>query len=779
MNSTWAKPALRWGLSVAIAACAAGGVRLDLAQRALAGTFEFDTCQGYTLNNGEFIPHADRGMKANDNCGQPWPNGTNLAVQSGPGVVPAGTHASWGVTAPPGLSIVAAVVPEIHSYNVNMGTGWGGGFFYGGSGSAINFSTASFGAFMNSSYFGFQIVCGKATCNGGTYLGFITVSSIRLSILENTGPWILAKTPLYSQTGWIRGTWPLAFTTDDVSGVCHTQANVDGQPIEGPTSSQNHTAWHQCSVGGFLNSVNTADHPNGPMSLALVATNAAGVSSAPTATLHVDNTPVGLSISGPDQNAWIGHGTTLTATATAGPSGVSGIDCGQSGGTASWTAGSTRQVVVDGTGVHTLACNAGNNARDASGGVASSPSVTRVVRIDESPPSIAFEADNSSDPEQVTVDTADGQSGAAEGSVQIRRAGGAWSSLPTQFDGYHLLARFNDAGLRGAYELQATACDAVGNCTSTDRPLTMPVRLGSVSSVSFARVVNPLRAHRVRKRVRVGWHWVTILRNGRKVHVKRGGHVRTITIVHWKPQCAHKRVKVAPRRWRVKTVCERPRLVLKSKQRVRHGRSVVVHGLLRTTQGLPIGGAPVRVLGAPNNGSHAFFPLTTATTDVNGLWSAKVPAGPSRIIAGVFDGSATLQPAIGKARTIVPAAVKLIRVTPRRVAWGGTVKIVGQLRGGYLPTAGALVRLRIGYGKAFVTYAVKEHVRGGGRFTTTYRFGAGVSSIHRRYRFQIASLPTGDYPYAPARSGAIGVIVGGHPPVSRHHRHRQRRPRRR
>ena len=78
------------------------------------------------------------------------------------------------------------------------------------------------------------------------------------------------------------------------------------------------------------------------------------------------------------------------------------------------------------------------------------------MRIDESPPSIAFEPDNPSDPEQVTIDTADGQSGVARGSVQIRRAGGTWSSLPTQFDGRHLLARFNDAGLRGAYELQAT-----------------------------------------------------------------------------------------------------------------------------------------------------------------------------------------------------------------------------------------------------------------------------------------------------------------------------------
>ena len=454
----------------------------------------------------------------------------------------------------------------------------------------------------------------------------------------------------------------------------------------------------------------------------------------------------------------------MSATATAGPSGVSGIDCSQNGGPARWTAGSTRRVAIDGTGVHTLSCNAENNARDADGRVASSANMTRVVRIDESPPSVAFEPDSPSNPEQVTVDTSDGQSGVSSGSVAIRKAGGAWSSLPTQFDGRHLLARFNDAGLRGAYELQATACDAVGNCTSTDQSLTMPVRLGSVSSVSFARVVNPLHAHVVRRHVRVGWHWATVRRNGKKVRVKRGGHIRTITIVHWKPKCARKRVKVAPRHWRMKTVCKRPRLVLRSTQRVRHGRSVVVHGLLRTAQGLSIGGAPVRVLGAPNDGSHAYLQLATTTTDANGLWSAKVPAGPSRLIAGVFDGSATLQPSIGKARTIVPAAVKLLRVTPRRVRWGGTVKIVGQLRGGYLPSAGALVRLRIGYGKAFVTYGVKEHVRGNGRFTTTYRFGAGVSSIHRRYRFQIASLPTGDYPYAPpaaARSACWSAATRG------------------
>ena len=53
----------------------------------------------------------------------------------------------------------------------------------------------------------------------------------------------------------------------------------------------------------------------------------------------------------------------------------------------------------------------------------------------------------------------------------------------------------------------------------------------------------------------------------------------------------------------------------------------------------------------------------------------------------------------GQVTETVPAKVKLVRVVPRRVAWGGTVRITGQLVGGYLPSGGALVRLRIGLGR--------------------------------------------------------------------------------
>ena len=111
------------------------------------------------------------------------------------------------------------------------------------------------------------------------------------------------------------------------------------------------------------------------------------------------------------------------------------------------------------------------------------------------------------------------------------------------------------------------------------------------------------------------------------------------------------------------------------------------------------------------------------------------------------------------------------------MAWGHTIHIVGQLAGGYLPAGGALVRLRIGAGSAFTTYGVHEHVTGTGRFTTTYTFGAGDPAVYRKFWFQVASLPIGDYPYAPANSRKLSVLVGGHPTTG-HARHRHRTHRR-
>jgi hypothetical protein len=100
-------------------------------------------------------------------------------------------------------------------------------------------------------------------------------------------------------------------------------------------------------------------------------------------------------------------------------------------------------------------------------------------------------------------------------------------------------------------------------------------------------------------------------------------------------------------------------------------------------------------------------------------------------------------------------------VWPRHVPWGGFVHVKARLLGGYLPPGGALVRLRLGYGNAKITYGVKEHVAGNGVFRVTNRFGPGPPSIALRYWLQECSLPQGNYPFAPACGPRNFVTVGG------------------
>ena len=106
-------------------------------------------------------------------------------------------------------------------------------------------------------------------------------------------------------------------------------------------------------------------------------------------------------------------------------------------------------VSVDGSGVHTVSCTAWNNAVDPQG-TPNTGTASTTIHIDETPPSLAFEPLDPSDPTQLVVDTSDGLSGVAGGSIAMAPAGTQnWTSLPTTLDGHHLLASIDDAGLSG------------------------------------------------------------------------------------------------------------------------------------------------------------------------------------------------------------------------------------------------------------------------------------------------------------------------------------------
>ena len=379
--------------------------------------------------------------------------------------------------------------------------------------------------------------------------------------------------------------------------------------------------------------------------LASAATNAAALTTSESETVQVDNDPVAVSLATPNDanpSVWVNHAVTVDASATAGPSGVGGMSCSTDDkGTEAYPASG---VTVDGDGVHTVSCTAWNNAVDPQGQPNSTTSSIQ-VHIDETPPTIQFEPQNPRDPTGLVVDATDDESGVASGSIEMAPAGtNDWTALSTTLNGARLATHFDDADRTGPYIFKATSCDNVGNCASATEQLTLPLRTASDSQVSLTSIVSP-RHHVVTERVLVGWHWVTISRDGRLVRIKAGGHFKTIKVL-----------VVTGRKQRATTSL-----------RVPYGHSVTIHGVYTTSQGAPLAGQPVNLLAAPDNHTNAFTPLTTVTTARDGSWTAIVPPGPSRVIRAVTNGTPTILPSSGQVTTIVPADIKLAqRVAPTR-----------------------------------------------------------------------------------------------------------------
>ena len=383
-------------LAVAGALCLAACVVAASPAPASAGTFEIDACYPYTTTSSGVFQHAAVfGINTYLDCTSPafGPGLTfadtppaGIALRTGPNNVPAGTRAYWYTRAPNGLRIVAVTIPQfqMQSLNVNDGYGWGGGFFWDNGGAETHDDVFDFGSFMNSSTFGWQIVCGSSTCNGSVIGALLQIHQIHLFIDETAGPSITATSPLYGDPDWIRGNgWLLSFQTDDPSGVCQTQAVVGSTVFQGASSGQDHTVYHQCSVTSFSQTVNTTNYSNGPLAIALEARNAAGNWATPTSTVHVDNAPAQLSLSGPTDVPSTAGTQHITASATAGPSGVSGIHCTLDGAPYRSYPVSTVGIPVAGLGIHHLTCYGANNAKNPSGSVATSAPQSWTLRIAE------------------------------------------------------------------------------------------------------------------------------------------------------------------------------------------------------------------------------------------------------------------------------------------------------------------------------------------------------------------------------------------------------------
>jgi len=320
--------------------------------------------------------------------------------------------------------------------------------------------------------------------------------------------------------------------------------------------------------------------------------------------------------------------------------------------------------------------------------------------------------------------------------------------------------------------------------SSAPESFAVDIQQPTVEAITFSKVADALKCRTVAKRVRVLGKARTIKLHGHKVQVRR---YRTVKrhVRRCKARVVKRRVlvalkhhgKVVRRHGRIVRVRRTERVVVlphrvhRTSRHVRHGRGTTVSGVLLLSDGTPLAGQAVTVLGAANNAAHAFTPIATTTTNASGFWVARVPAGPSRLLEAQYGGTATTAAASSTlVRTIVPARIRILSAASR-VAWGGTVTFRGRVYGGYIPRGGINIRLRYGYRSQSTTYGVKTHVGPRGRFKTAFTFGPGDPRDHIRFHFQFATLPGGNYPFHTAKSNTVSVRVGGHPrPPRRHHR---------
>lgn len=733
----------------------------------------------------------------------------------------------YQISAPPGLTINKVVYYDSQLQNVADGRGWiGFTYWNGGTGQVHPNGTAVDAAAsgpLNSSYWGIELRCVQSVC---VWPAEIQLSQITVYAAETQGPSVTPVADpgsLWEQAGhWIWNApgdaWTLPVSTDDSSGVCSLsiQAGVSTPIADSSLPGASDSSWQECQQPvSWTAAVDTREYISGAgqLPVTLNATDAAGLPNAPTSqTLEVDNDPVSVSLStpgDPNPTLWVNHAVTIDATPSTGPSGLGGMNCNVNGAAAQ--SYSTAGFTVNGDGVKTVTCTAWNNAVDPQGNHnAGTSSVT--VHIDETPPSLSFAPQNPADPTAVVVDASDAESGVAAGSIEMSPVGtNQWTNLPTTSAGGQLVAHFDDAGLRGQYSFNVRACDNVGNCASATRTLMLPVRIAAVSEVSLEQVSTTgctSRAARDAAAVSTAttasqsvsdlaqaqgpsldgvgvavsggalWHRKPLVRarlDAGDVFANANFLRLTLSTSHSQRRAKTTRMTRA-RQAQLRPECSRSTAKLATRENVPFGQPVKVHGLLMSSAGLPLPNQPIAILTAPANGSNAFTDAMSVSTGQDGSWTATLPPGPSRLIRAVYAGSPVVLPASGQASTIVPAKIR-IKITPRIVQWGSTLRITGRVLGGYVPTDSNLLRLNVGIGRIGHLEGLPK-IDADGRFVIVWKFDQGSGVLHPW--FSVGTLSESAFPFAPGMSSRI-VITLGEPTPARaavKHHHHARRPRR-
>jgi len=455
--------------------------------------------------------------------------------------------------------------------------------------------------------------------------------------------------------------------------------------------------------------------PEGTSYLGAVAVSGSGMKSATPgrAVLRVDTTDPVTQLTGAP-GGWTNRAALLTARATDAGAGMAPDGEGAApftaiqvdGGAASIGFGASATASVIAEGVHRIsyyARDAAGNVNDgvANNGIVDRPPGTAWVRIDRTPPTIAFaNAQDPRDPELVRARIVDQLSGPdlSRGSIGVRLAGSGdrYEPLPTAAPGDgELRARWDsDSEPAGEYEFKAIGYDSAGNSAVTTRR-----RNGAPMTLA-----NPLK---VTTRLTAGFQW--------------HGLSRTVS----------------------------------------YGRGVLIHGRLGTGRRSALEGMRVRIVERFAAGADPAVRVSTVRTGPGGAFAIRTAPGPSRTVAVAFDGSPTLARSASRTLDLRVRGRVNLRASAGVAEIGGPPLVFrGRVAAapGTISPAGMPVQMQFRLpGLPWAEFRTVQADRFG-RFRYAYRF-SDDDSRGARFQFRAYVPAQDDWPYEPA--GSRPVIVRG------------------
>lgn len=197
-------------------------------------------------------------------------------------------------------------------------------------------------------------------------------------------------------------------------------------------------------------------------------------------------------------------------------------------------------------------------------------------------------------------------------------------------------------------------------------------------------------------------------------------------------------------------------------QSLDYGESSRVAGRLTTAAGEPMAGYEVVVDEYFGEGALIDHRIRTVTTDENGRWSSKLPAGPSRSVTARFAGDQRyLDEQASGGRLAVRTGARF-GTSRDRVREGRKIMFKGRVGrlGARIPNRGKLIQLQYHDPTSRRWFTVRNafYTDSRGRYRFGYKFGRHYLE-NVKIRFRLRVMPESEWPYRPTNTRSRRVVV--------------------